>query len=178
MQKGPPTKGLVYDPLKERIDRFALSQVIFDDFNFTAQRLDTVIKLLKSPEETLVIKALRHLDRFAMTYIGHYEVLYNAQIIGPLYGHLGDGHLYRRRFAWKLLSQIFVVPAAQLEIMENDEVFKGAVETFGKVFFLNIYGSFCKINTIPGCRQFLNGIYRNSSQSLDDQLFSISGSSY
>lgn len=150
MQKGPPTKGLVYDPLKERIDRFALSQVIFDDFNFTAQRLDTVIKLLKSPEETLVIKALRHLDRFAMTYIGNYEVLYNAQILGPLYGHLGDGHLYRRRFAWKLLSQMFVVPAAQLEIMENDEVFKGAVETFGKVNFFYTYGSFCKINTIPG----------------------------
>lgn len=133
MQKGLPTKGLVYDPLKERVDRFALSQVFFADLKFSAKLVDTVISLLASPEESLVVKALHHLDRFAMTYIGHYEVLYQKQILPSLYGHLSKGHVFRRRFAWKLMSQMFSVPAAALEINENENIFKEASQTFAAV---------------------------------------------
>lgn len=142
MQKGLPVKGIVYDPLKERVDRFALAQALFEDFSFSAKLVETVIQLLASPEEALVIKALHHLDQFAMKYIKHYEVLYQKQILAALYGHLGEGHLFRRRFAWKLLSQMFVVPEANLELMENEEVFKGAAQTFAEVGFYTMYYQF------------------------------------
>lgn len=139
MKRGLPTKGIVYDPIVERVDRFALSQVVFNEFDFSAQLVETVIQLLASPEEPLVIKALHHLDRFATTYIGHYKVLYEKQILDALLRHLAEGHLFRRRFAWKLMSQMFVVPEARLKIMETGEVFEKAVQAFGQVILSNSF---------------------------------------
>lgn len=133
MSKGPPVHGLVYDPEKKRFDRFALSQVQFDNLAFTAQLVDTVIQLLASPEEGLVIKALHHLDQFAMRYIGHYDVMHKKQILPNIFRHLEDGHLFKMRFAWKLLSQMFIVPEAQAEILGDNKVFQAASKIFGEV---------------------------------------------
>lgn len=133
MSRGLPVNGLVYDPLKERVDRFALSQVVFDDFQFDAKLVDTVVRLLDAPEEMLVIKALQHLDQFAGRYVGHYDVLYETKLLDHLYGLLGDGgHIYRRRFAWKLLSQMLGVDGARAEILANAGVASGAEKAFAE----------------------------------------------
>lgn len=121
---------ILYEPIKERIDRTAQSQVIFDEFIYDAKQLDTVILLLNSNEDHIILNALHHLDKFAMKFIGNYTLLYDRNIIPSVLRHIESNHRFIRRFAMKILSQLFVVPEAKQELIQNLDLFTISSNTF------------------------------------------------
>lgn len=128
-------KGVIYDAEKERADRVAQSQVVFDEFAVNANIVDTVVLLLQSNEDSIILKSFHHLDKFAMKFIGNYTVLYERKIIEAIFRHIESPQRFIRRFAFKILSQLFIVPEAKEELLVHMDCFKIAFKNFMEVSF-------------------------------------------
>lgn len=136
-RKSDAGKKLILQPTnKDRTDRVAQSQIVFDEFIANANAVDSVILMLDSGEEQLTLNAFYHLDKFAMNYIGNYRELYDRKILPALYRHMESPHRFTRRFAMKILSQMFVVPEAKAELLEHNLCFEVAMRTYTEVYIL------------------------------------------
>lgn len=125
---------LLHEPKKQREDRAALNRTTFDALSLEATQPETVVLLLNSPEEPVILDALHHLDRFAEKWSENYLILYNNKILDNLCRHSRHSHLFIRRFALKILSQMFSLPEIKRQILNNLECFNIALETFQQVF--------------------------------------------
>lgn len=135
-------KKLITKPTnKDRVDRTAQAQVVFDEFIANANAIDSVILMLSSDEEQLILKSFYHLDKFAMKYIGNYRELYERKLLPAIFRHIDSPHRFTRRFAMKILSSMFVVPEAKEELLENYVCYDSAMRTYtevGAVFFFGV----------------------------------------
>lgn len=125
--------AIVYQPKKDRIDRTAEAQTIFEELNSNVKSVKTVVLLLNSPEENLVLNAFHHLDKFAMQFAGNLTILYDLNILEAIFQHFESQHRFIRRFAMKILSQILIVKAALKEVLQNEHCFNTVVRTFIEV---------------------------------------------
>lgn len=131
MSKAAPVTGLVYDPEKPRIDRVASTQGRFDDFYIEANVAETVILLLHTREENMLAVALHHLDQFAQALVpSRYAELHDRGILVALMPLREHAHLNVRRFAMKMLSQMFLVPDAAVQLAEKEEFILTALRMF------------------------------------------------
>lgn len=106
-----PANCFVYAAKQARIDRSVSVRPAGQapDHSFRTQQLDTVILLLGSPEPHIVLRCLRHLDQFAeLSESQHYADLYRLNALDGLVPLVDHEHLFVRRLALKLLSQMFV----------------------------------------------------------------------
>lgn len=110
--------------------------IVFDEFITSVNALTSVILILDSDEEQLILKAFYHLDQFATKFVGNYRELYARKILPAIYKHMNSQHRFIRRFAMKILSQMFVVPRAKKELIANDLCYQGAMQTFTEVFYI------------------------------------------
>lgn len=112
----PPKKGAT--PAKEPF--------LFDPFASLASQVDSVVLMLRSTENDLILRALRHLDTYASKYIGNFAVLHEHQLLPALYPLLATDQRFARRFAFKILSQMLSIPEAADEMRASHELYEAA----------------------------------------------------
>lgn len=145
MTKDKSTKpaALLHEARKQREDRAALNRTIFNALTIEATQPETVVLLLNSAEEPVILDALHHLDRFAEKWSENYLILYNNKILDNIYRHSRHPHLFIRRFALKILSQMFSLPEIKRQLLNNLECFNIALETFQQVYRLWYFALQC-----------------------------------
>lgn len=166
MAKDKPKKGdasILYDPKKDRQDRAALNQTIFNSLNINIETAETVILLLKSSEDNVILEAFHHLDKFAEKSMDNYLILYQCNILECIFSHSYHQNLFIRRYALKMLSQFFSLTEIKQLLIDNLECFNISVDTFKKIddVFLQEFSSVI-LNHLCENDQFLKAMSKNS----------------
>lgn len=145
MAKDKPKKPttILYDPKKEREDRAALIQTTFNPLNINIETPETVILLLKSSEDNVILEAFHHLDIFAEKWMENYLCLYQNNILDSIIKHCYHQNLFIRRYAMKMLSQFFNLDKIKEKLLNSLECYNICVETFQRIddVFLQEYSS-------------------------------------
>lgn len=96
---------------------------IFDPFTSLASQVDSVVLMLRSTENDLILRALHHLDTYASKFIGNFSILHEHGLLDALYPLLDTDQRFIRRFVLKILSQMFAVPEAADELRLQTELY-------------------------------------------------------
>lgn len=126
-------ESLIYATKKDRIDRNTQSDIVFEPFSPVVNQVDTAILLLNSIEDSILLEALRHLDKYGSKRMENCQILYEKHILKLLLRHCESNHLYIRRFAMKLLSQMFGVEQAKDDLLQNLLCFRITVDNYMNV---------------------------------------------
>lgn len=113
--------------------------IIFDEFSAVAELVDSVIILLQSPEQPVVLKALHHLDKFASKFAGNVGILHEHGLLAAIAPYWESNHRFVRRFAMKLAAALFVLPEAREELWMNDQLFAMALKNYIRVSRVDRY---------------------------------------
>nr|CAD7574109.1 unnamed protein product [Timema californicum] len=119
---------------KKREDRFAITKVTFDPLQVEIKTADTVVLLLKSDEEQVVLRAVAALDKFVSKSADNLQSLYEmTSIIDTLLPLTSHSQLYIRRFSLKILAQMCALKPAREKLLENLENLPYFVQVLTKV---------------------------------------------
>nr|CAD7409672.1 unnamed protein product [Timema cristinae] len=107
---------------KKREDRFVITKVTFDPLQVEIKTADTVVLLLKSEEEQVVLRAVAALDKFVSKSVDNLQSLYEmTSIMDTLMPLTSHSQLYIRRFSLKILAQMCALKPAREKLLENLE---------------------------------------------------------
>nr|CAD7446856.1 unnamed protein product [Timema bartmani] len=119
---------------KKREDRFAITKVTFDPLQVEIKTTDTVVLLLKSDEEQVVLRAVAALDKFVSKSADNLQSLYEmTSIMDTLLPLTSHSQLYIRRFSLKILAQMCALKPAREKLLEDLEHLPYFVQVLTKV---------------------------------------------
>lgn len=111
--------------------------IVFDEFNSEASLVNSVIILMQSSEEPIVLKALYHIDSYASKYADNIKIVYDVGLLNAVLPHLDSNHRFVRRFAMKLAAALFKIDEACCDLRKNDRMFSEAVRNYVTVSVIN-----------------------------------------
>ncbi|KAG8278223.1 Armadillo repeat-containing protein 3 [Homalodisca vitripennis] len=105
---------------KKHEDRELASKTAFESTSVEIQSSHTMILLLASKEDFVILKALFTLDKYASKMEQNARVLYEEGILTLLLPLLNHSELFVKRFATKLLSEMnFLPPVTEILLQEK-----------------------------------------------------------